>query len=177
AVPPGSEHGQGPHQHGDDRGQGELRGGPVPVERTTEGGQEHKGSIAEEQKPHDVGDDGGVESHYRKSFSTLDMALGRQQTTTLSPWAILKPPRAMIPSPLRMTPPMLASRGKSSSLIFLPLTREVGFTSNSRISVLRLFKRVRANTLPFLTCLKMLLAASSFLLIRVSTPMDWESWK
>src|SRR5690606_10320700 len=139
--------------------------------------QEHEAPVTEQQQPHDMDHDGPVDPHQRKSFSIRGMALGRQQTTTLSPWAILKSPRAMIPSPSRMTPPMLASRGKSSSRISSPLTREVAFTSNSKISVLRLFSLVMANTLPLRTWRKMLLAANNFLLIRVSTPMDWDTWK
>ena len=54
-----------------------------------------------------------------------EMEFGKQHTRTLSPGIISKSPRAIIPSPSLITPPIVAVRDISKSLIFLPMGQMV----------------------------------------------------
>ena len=100
------------------------------------------------------------------------MDCGKQQTTTRSPDTILKSPKAINPSSSRITPPIIAERGKSISLINWLHIFEVGLTTNSSNSASILLNLVIATTSPLLMYLKILLAAKSFLFIKVQNPFS-----
>src|SRR5690625_845111 len=113
--------------------------------------------------------------HQRNNFSTLPIASGSAKTITLSSSFSCKSSSGISPTSLRITP---AINALSGILIWrngfrVSLLERV--TVYSMISASTPCKLVIASISPFLTNLKILFAASSFVLISVSTPIFWDS--
>ena len=95
-----------------------------------------------------------------------------EKTTVLSFSISWKLPNGIIGIPPLITPAIFEVLGNLRSLIGALVTLDPSLTTNSIISASTPCKFATEETFPFLTYLKILLAAIIFLLMRVSTPID-----